>query len=92
MAILTHINKAPLFSTINEAIAWARLRGLNGYHVHYFKGQKGYMGGVDHSQATDPNSPGATTRTNTNTTRTTTPRVVPPTRTSGGSGGSGGGY
>jgi len=51
MAILTTINGIPLFSTQAEAVSWATSRGLVGSHTHQYKGQTGYMGGIDHNQA-----------------------------------------
>jgi hypothetical protein len=51
MAILTTISGVPLFSTIEEALAWGSSRGLSGYHIHNFQGQVGYMGGATHQQA-----------------------------------------
>tara|TARA_R110002020_G_scaffold264492_3_gene479251 strand:+ start:10 stop:252 length:243 start_codon:yes stop_codon:yes gene_type:complete len=48
MAILTTMAGVPLFSTIQEALAWARANGLTGYHTHRFQNQIGYMGGIDH--------------------------------------------
>tara|TARA_R100000234_G_scaffold70412_1_gene43222 strand:+ start:336 stop:701 length:366 start_codon:yes stop_codon:yes gene_type:complete len=51
MAILTTIDKIPLFSTIQEALAWAWQNNLDGYHTHEFEGKVGYMGGYTHSQA-----------------------------------------
>tara|TARA_A100000172_G_C2993941_1_gene93866 strand:- start:153 stop:368 length:216 start_codon:yes stop_codon:yes gene_type:complete len=52
MAILTTIAGVPLFSTIQEALAWAASRGLTGYHTHRHQGVLGYMGGANHQQAT----------------------------------------
>jgi len=52
MAVLTTIAGVPLFSTIQEALAWANQRGLSGYHIHNWQGQQGYMGGTNHQQAT----------------------------------------
>jgi hypothetical protein len=52
MAVLTTIAGVPLFSTIQEALAWARANGLSGYHIHNWQGQQGYMGGTNHQQAT----------------------------------------
>ena len=52
MAILTTIAGVPLFSTVQEALAWAASRGLNGYHTHSHQGTVGYMGGANHLQAT----------------------------------------
>ena len=52
MAVLTTIAGIPLFSTAQEAAAWARANGLSGYHTHGWLGQTGYMGGSSHSAAT----------------------------------------
>ena len=52
MAILTIMNELPLYSTIKEALRWAKQRGISGYHVHYWEGQKGYMPGANHSLVT----------------------------------------
>ena len=52
MAVLTTIAGVPLYSTIQEAIAWARANRLSGYHTHGWQGQTGYMGGSSHSAAT----------------------------------------
>ena len=76
MAILTTIGGQPLYSTIQEALAWAASRGLSGYHTHTYQGQVGYMGGATHSQATSSN-------TNINN--------LPNARSSSGGNGSGGG-
>ena len=73
MSVLTTINGIPLFSTIQEARAWALANGLSGYHTHNWQGITGYMGGSDHSIAT-----GATTPT---------PTTVPFTTNGGGGGG-----
>ena len=51
MAVITRINGVPLFSSIQEALRWGRFNRLKGgYHVHYWEGQKGYMGGNNHSE------------------------------------------
>lgn len=52
MAILTTIAGIPLFSTVEEALQWASENGLNGYHIHNHQGQRGFMGGLTHIQAT----------------------------------------
>jgi len=65
MSLLTTIGGVPLYSTIEEAMKWAVVRGLGGYHTHEFEGQTGYMGGKDHAQATNPSAPTTTTTTNT---------------------------
>ena len=54
MSIITTISGIPLFSTRQEALAWARANGLTGYHTHTYQGKTGYMGGATHSQATSP--------------------------------------
>ena len=51
MALLTRINGIPLFSTVNEALAYAEVEGLQGYHTHRYKNIVGYMGGVTHEKS-----------------------------------------
>lgn len=53
MALLTNIDGIPLYSTIQEALAWGELNGLEGFHTHEYNGQTGYMGGASHGQAVD---------------------------------------
>ena len=51
MAVITRINGIPLFDSIQGALRWGRFNRLKGgYHVHYWEGQKGYMGGNNHSE------------------------------------------
>lgn len=50
--ILTYINGAPLFATIQQALDYGVSIGLSGYHTHTFQGVVGYMAGFDHSEAT----------------------------------------
>ena len=52
MSVLTTIAGVPLYSTMQEATAWARANGLSGFHTHGWQGQTGYMGGSSHSAAT----------------------------------------
>jgi hypothetical protein len=52
MGLLTTINEVPLYDTIQEALLWAKQYNLQSYHVHYFNGIKGYMGGDNHQQIT----------------------------------------
>ena len=88
MAILTTIGGVPLFTTIGEALAWARSRGLNGYHIHNWQGQRGYMGGVSHMQAAgmplNSNTPMAQQPQQPQQPR---PQATPPQSNSGGGGG-----
>ena len=51
MALLTRINGIPLFSTVNEALAYADAERIQGYHTHRYKNIVGYMGGVNHEQS-----------------------------------------
>ena len=50
--ILTYINGAPLFRTIQQALNYGQSIGLTGYHTHTFENIIGYMAGFDHSEAT----------------------------------------
>ena len=52
MAVLTTIAGIPLYTTAQEALAWASANRLSGYHTHGWQGQTGYMGGLSHSAAT----------------------------------------
>jgi len=45
MSLITHIDKVPLFTTIEEAEIWGSQYGLSGYHEHTVLGQSGFMGG-----------------------------------------------
>ncbi len=56
MAILTNIDGVPLFSTVEEALAYAAQNGLSGYHTHMYQGQIGYMGGTTHGAAATSSS------------------------------------
>jgi hypothetical protein len=53
MSILTYINKVPLYTSIDEAVRWAKhnnilnATGLN-YHPHKYMSVTGYMGGKLH--------------------------------------------
>ena len=51
MALLTRINGIPLYSTVNEALAYAKAEELQGYHTHRYKNIVGYMGGVTHEKS-----------------------------------------
>jgi len=87
MAILTTIGGVPLFTTLQEALAWAAANGLNGYHTHNWQGQLGYMGGANHLQAT-----GLPANSNAPAQAPSPQASPPPSSSSGGGGGSGGGY
>ena len=67
MSIITIIAGIPLYTTPQEALDWAKAKGLDGYHTHNFQGQTGYMGGITHAIATQS----LTTSTQPTTQRTT---------------------
>ena len=69
MAVLTTIDGIPLYTTLEEAIYWASLNGLEGYHTHQYQGQTGYMGGVNHGNVIGQNV---------SQQQTPTPPVAPP--------------
>jgi len=46
--IMTYIDGIPLYTTIEEAEAWASNYSITGYHTHEYQGQTGYMGGTSH--------------------------------------------
>ena len=48
MSILTILVDIPLYSTIEEALAWGSNFGIQGYHTHIHEGQTGYMSGYTH--------------------------------------------
>lgn len=49
MSILTRINGAPVYTSINEALEWGEYNGAQGYHIHKHMSVTGYMGGKNHS-------------------------------------------
>tara|TARA_R100001460_G_scaffold107212_2_gene155554 strand:- start:144 stop:413 length:270 start_codon:yes stop_codon:yes gene_type:complete len=49
MSLITHIDGVPLYTSVAEALLWARQYGLTGYHTHNVLGQVGYMGGTNHA-------------------------------------------
>ena len=95
MSVIGNIAGVPLFSTVQEALVWAAANGLNGYHIHNIQGQTGYMGGVNHQQATgmplNTNAPQATATSAPSTPQQPTV-VITSNSTGGGGGGGGGGY
>jgi len=93
MSVIGNIAGVPLFTTVQEALAWASASGLSGYHIHNLNGQQGYMGGANHQQATgmplNTNAPPPTSPPPTSPPPTSTP---PPVQSTQSSGGGGGGY
>ena len=87
MSVIGNIAGVPLFTTIQEALAWALANGLSGYHTHNFQGQTGYMGGINHQQAT-----GMPLNTNAPPTTSTSSGSSGSSGGSSGGGGGGGGY
>ena len=53
MSIITKIDGVPLFSTKEEALRYARLNNIVGYHTHTHFGKVGYMGGKNHLMEPD---------------------------------------
>jgi uncharacterized membrane protein YgcG len=53
MSIITKIDGIPLFSTKEEALRYARLNNIVGYHTHMHFGKVGYMGGKNHLMEPD---------------------------------------
>tara|TARA_R110000787_G_scaffold102151_1_gene207982 strand:+ start:257 stop:592 length:336 start_codon:yes stop_codon:yes gene_type:complete len=54
MSLITTISGVPLFTTVQEALAYALKRGSKSYHIHDFNGQMGFMGGANHSAVSGP--------------------------------------
>jgi len=96
MSIIGHIAGVPLFTTIPEALGWARRKKKKiDYHTHSLNGRKGYMGGANHNQAsgvTNNTKPPNYLTPPTTTTSISTTRVSRPLGSSGNSGGGSGGY
>tara|TARA_E500000305_G_C3813441_1_gene139513 strand:- start:39 stop:302 length:264 start_codon:yes stop_codon:yes gene_type:complete len=55
--VLTEIDGIPLYSSRQEALAYAAQNGMSGYHTHEYNGQIGYMGGNTHGEATSTSGP-----------------------------------
>ena len=53
MSLLTTIDNIPLYDTMQEALIWGSQYNLQGYHIHYFNGIKGYMSGENHQQVNE---------------------------------------
>ena len=53
MSIITKIDGVPLFSKKEEALRYARLNNIFGYHTHTHFGKTGYMGGKNHFMEPD---------------------------------------
>ena len=73
MSVITTISGVPLFSTRREALSWARLNSLTGFHTHTYQGKTGFMGGSTHGQATTTNTPVVRVTTTPTQTSTSTP-------------------
>jgi len=78
MSLITTIDGIPLYTTVQEALAWARSNNATGYHTHTYIGQfeqyteiTGYMGAHDHAQAVGGSSNTTTTTTTTTNTNNT---------------------
>ena len=95
MSLITTIDGIPLYTTVQEALAWAASNSLSGNHQHVYKEQIGYMGGASHEIAVQ--GPITTPTPISIPIPTTTPvpeeelNIVTTTTTTGGGGGAGGG-
>tara|TARA_R100001510_G_C7518486_1_gene114997 strand:+ start:306 stop:575 length:270 start_codon:yes stop_codon:yes gene_type:complete len=86
---LTTIDGVPLYSTLQEALQWAALNNLKGYHTHIHQGSLGYMGGATHARAIVSGSTTTTTSvqsTSSGSTNMNTPSSSPSSGSSGGGG------
>ena len=92
MSLITNINGIPLFTTIEEAIAWGNANGLSGYHQHNYQGQQGYMGGSTHNSATGSFNSNQQTASTPATMNFTQNNSGNNSNSGGGGGGYGGGY
>ena len=100
MSVLTTISGIPLYSTKQEALAWAKDNNKEGFHTHMHSGQTGFMGGANHADVIG-NVTTASLPTKPVPTPPVAPRIVTPptpvarivrptiTRSSGSSGGGG---
>ena len=99
MALITYIDKVPLFSTIAEAIVWGAQYNLSAYHTHTANKTIGYMAGNTHEEAVlkstgkslqkDSHTSSGTTTSKKDIVGQITARVTP---SEGGGSSSGGGY
>ena len=98
MSLITTVDGIPLYTTVQEAVAWAVNNGLTGHHQHVYKEEIGYMGAESHEIAVQ----GPVTPVSIPVpvpvpvpvpipTPTTTPTTTTTTTTTGGGGGAGGG-
>ena len=71
MATLTYIDGIPLYSTVSEALDWAKSNNIIGYHTHKYKNIIGYMGGNSHGNISSTTS--TTSSINTTQQLTSTP-------------------
>ena len=93
MSLLAMIDGIPLFSTVEEALAWGQTYGITGSHTHNYQGQVGYMAGNTHSDITlAMTTPTVTTTTAPVPTQTMTPPTTSTSSGGGSSSGGGGGY
>mgnify|MGYP003151540112 CR=1 FL=1 len=99
MALITYIDKVPLFDTVAEAIIWGAQYNLSSYHRHTSNKTIGYMAGNTHEEAVlkstgKPLQKNIHTSSKTTTERTDIVAQINSTTISSGGGGSssGGGY
>tara|TARA_R110002012_G_scaffold34529_1_gene99631 strand:- start:136 stop:411 length:276 start_codon:yes stop_codon:yes gene_type:complete len=91
MSVLTVIDGIPLFTTVQQALAWGANYNILGYHTHSYEGQVGYMSGENHSEITTALTALGIIQPTVNQPNTIVNIPQASTGSSGGSGG-GGGY
>ena len=93
MSLITHIDGVPLYTSVAEALLWAKQYGLTGYHTHNVLGQVGFMGGTNHAAITAAMRSGVVNPIQPTELRSVTNQSLPTSSSSssGSSGSSGGG-
>ena len=91
MSVLTVIDGIPLFTTIEQALAWGQNYNITGYHTHSYQGQIGYMSGNNHGDITTALTALGIIQPTANQPNTIVNISQGSTGTSGASGGGGGG-
>tara|TARA_R100000234_G_scaffold20403_2_gene11459 strand:- start:173 stop:448 length:276 start_codon:yes stop_codon:yes gene_type:complete len=91
MSVLTVIDGIPLFTTIDQALAWGQNYNIVGYHTHSYQGQIGYMSGNNHGDITTALTALGIIQPTANQPNTIV-NIPQASGSSGGTGGGGGGY
>ena len=92
MSVLTVIDGIPLFTTIDQALAWGQNYNIVGYHTHSYQGQIGYMSGTNHAVITQALQALGIIQPTADQANTIVNIPQASSGSSGGTGGGGGGY